>query len=219
LGLKTPVVATVINHPVSLGIQRGGENHTGITGTSYSIDPGMELGFYRTLFPHLSRSGMIYDIRNPAGYLAEEPMMEAACEKQGIRFISVGVEKKEGLASAAKELIARKVDIIIIPTNRLVYANLGIFLPVTNSHKVPVVSMNKQGVEYGALAALYADTYKLARLAVPILIQILEEKRVPSNIPFVFIKKPDVIINLSAAKRLNYEFPAEIIEKASIILR
>ena len=78
--------------------------------------------------------------------------------------------------------------------------------------------MSKQGVENGALAGLYADTYKLGRYTAPMAKQILEGEKDAAHIPFNFIPNPDVALNLKAAKTLGYAFPADILGQATIIV-
>jgi len=218
--LRTPVVATVINHPVSLGIAgEGPREGSRLTGTSYYIDAEKQLEFYLRLYPSTETVGMIYDSNNPAGYLAEEPFMRSACERMGKRFVSIGVTQRSEIAEAALGLIKGGAQLIVIPTNRVLYSNLDAVLGVTHGHKVPVVSMNKQGVEYGALAALFADTYKLGRYTAPMAKKIMLGREDPFDIPFAYAPDPDIIINLKEAKALGYEFPPDILGMAAIILQ
>lgn len=190
LQLKTPVLASVINHPISLGIKEGGSIRSNISGTSYYIDASLQLDLYLKLFPYLKKIGMVYDGNNPAGYLAEEPLMRAACMEKNIEFISTNTTERGGVADAANLLIQKEVELIVIPTNLQIYNNLDLILEVTTPHKIPVVSMNKQGVEAGALAALFADTYKMGRQMESIIGQILNSSKKVSDIPFVFSVSP-----------------------------
>ena len=220
LKLRTPVIATVINHPASLGVaQESGDSDTKLTGTSYYIDANMQLDLYRTLFPQTASVGMIYDVKNPAGYLAEEPFMKKACDALGMGFHSVGINQKTELEAATKQLIAAGVDLIVVPTNRLVYGNLDVVLEITREHNVPVVSMNKQGVENGALAGLFADTYNLGRQTADMAKRILIDQSDPLEIEYEYISEPDVIVSLSSADHLNYEFPADVLSGATIVLQ
>lgn len=219
LKLTTPVLASVINHPISLGIssELPGQN-SNISGTSYYINASQQLSLYVDLFPELKRVGMIYDANNPAGYLAEEPLMKEACVKRELLFISKGATGRSNVAEAAAYLLEQQVDVIVIPTNLQIYNNLDIVLEITNSKNIPVVSMNKQGVEAGAIAALYADTYKTGRHMVNLIQQIVLQKRNASRIPFYYTLSPDLIINLKAAAVIDYEFRPEVLGRASIVL-
>jgi putative ABC transport system substrate-binding protein len=221
LAMQTPVIATVVNHPASLGLETDKRTASNIrlTGTSYYIDTQAQLELYLTLFPQARKIGMVYDQHNPAGYLAEEPFMRKASQAQNLAFVSVGIEKKAQLAAATRELIEQHVDIIVIPTNHLVYSNLTDVLDITEAQQIPVVAMNKQGVENGALAALFGDTYKLGRYTAPIAQQILLNKTEPGAIPFQFTPKPDLILNLRAAHQLGFEFPVDVLGDAAIILQ
>lgn len=219
LSLQTPVLASVINHPIILGIKQDNEStQTSISGTSYYIDAQKQLDLYLQLFGTVSKLGMIYDSNNPAGYLAEEPLMRAACTKKNIEFVSVGATGKTDLTDATKKILDTNVDFIVIPTNLQIYNNLDIILKQTNPLKVPVVSMNKQGVESGALAALYADTYKNGRQMIKVIERIIQNKEAASEIPFQYAEQPNLIINLQSAKMLDYEFKPTILGNASIVL-
>ena len=224
LSLRTPVIATVINHPASLGVNPDSMTEgTAVSGTSYYVDAEKQLELYLQLFQSRSakkhRIGMIFDRNNPAGALAEEPFMRKASKKRGIQFQSVGVTKKTELRSAIKKLVNAGVTLVVVPTNRLVYGNLAQILAVTNPAGIPIVSMNKQGVENGALAALFADTYNLGRQTAQLADQILRTDANPARVGFQFITKPNIIINLSAANALNYQFPPQILGDASIVLQ
>jgi putative ABC transport system substrate-binding protein len=219
IGMKTPVIATVINHPKSLGLNQSGASSISLTGTSYYVDSHKQLDLYMSLFPGTQHVGMIYDVNNPAGYAAEHPFMQETVKEKYKTFSSVGIKNQDELAVATKKLVRDGVDIIVIPTNRLVYKNLKLVLEITNEKKIPVLSMNKQGVEYGALAGLFADTYQLGRYTGPIAKMILEKKVDPVKIPFKFHPEPSLILNLRAAKSLDYEFQADILGSAAIILQ
>ncbi|WP_108650985.1 ABC transporter substrate-binding protein [Dongshaea marina] len=218
--LKTPVIATVINHPASLGISSEKKNSGGsITGTSYYVDAKKQLALYQTIFPKIKKVGMIFDGNNPAGYLAEEPFMREASRKGGAEFVSVPVIEKTELLKAAQQLVAEDVDIIVIPTNRLVYGNLETVLEVTDKHGIPLVSMNKQGVENGALAALYADTYNLGRQAANLASPIISQGKSPGEIGFEYIEEPDIILNLKVAGKLGVDVPSFVLDKATIVIQ
>lgn len=218
LQLQTPILASVINHPISLGIKEGGEIQSNISGTSYYIDANRQLDLYLDLFPDLKKIGMVYDKHNPAGTLAEEPLMKKACMARDIEFISTGATGRDDVGYAAKLLLLNQVELIVIPTNLQIYNNLDLILEVTLPHRVPIVSMNKQGVEAGALASFFADTYKTGRQMESIIRQIVYDSKIVSDIPFVFSAAPDLILNLQAAEKLDYEFQPSLLGRASIVL-
>lgn len=218
LQLQTPVLASVINHPISLGLKEAENVQSNISGTSYYVDAKRQLDLYRDLFPGLKKIGMVYDEHNPAGYLAEEPLMQKACKERGLEFISVSATGRDDVAYATNLLLLKHVELIVIPTNLQIYDNLDLILEVTLPFRIPVVSMNKQGVEAGALASFFADTYKMGRQMEPIIRQIVDKSKKVSGIPFVFSEKPDLIINLQAAEKLDYEFNPSLLGRASIVI-
>ena len=220
LKMRTPVIATVINHPTSLGVGHTVEDGaTRLTGTSSYVDAKKQLELYRSLFPRIKKVGMIYDANNPAGALAEEPFMREISAEMGIQFVSVPVTDKEEIQPAAALLLADGVDAIVVPTNKLVYGNLDIVIEQVANKQIPIVAMNKQGVENGALAALFADTYKLGRQTAEMATLVLRRGANPENVNFGFIEDPDIIINLSSANRIGYIFPAEVLSDAAIVLQ
>ena len=145
LSLRTPVIATVINHPASLGVNPDSMHEgTAVSGTSYYVDARKQLDLYLQLFQNRSNKkqkiGMIFDRNNPAGALAEEPFMRKACENKGIGFQSVAVNEKSQLQGAIKKLVNDGITLVVVPTNRLVYGNLAQILAVTNPAGIPIVS-------------------------------------------------------------------------------
>lgn len=220
LNLRTPVVATVVNHPASLGVEGNDTSRgTRLAGTSYYVDAKKQLDLYLELFPNVKRIGMVFDRNNPAGSLAEEPFMRTACESRGLEFQSIGIADKAELGDATKRLADLSVDLIVVPTNTLIYENLGTVLDVANQRKIPVVAMNKQGVENGALAALFADTYDLGRQAATIARRILVDGVDPAKIGFEYIATPQVIINLKSAGALAFTFPPRVLGEATMVIQ
>lgn len=220
LNLMTPIIATVVNHPASLGVsQKVASGSTRLSGTSYYIDADKQLSLYENLFPTISSIGMIYDKNNPAGVIAEMPFMRLAAERRQKSFVAAGVSEKAEISEATTKLLEGNVDLIVIPTNRLVYANLERVTELAFARGIPVVSMNKQGVENGALAALFADTYYLGRQTAKIARQIIRENRDPMDIGFEYYREPEIIINLKAAKRIQYQFPAAALGEAAIVIQ
>ena len=217
--LQTPVIGAVINHPLSLGIVAQDRAKENFTGLSYFVAPEKQLNLFQRLFPKATHFGMIFDKNNPAGFLAEEPLMAKACEKLGIRFSSVGISGRADIPEGARQLINEQVDLVIIPTNLEVYGNLDLILELFYDRKTPIVSLNKQGADNGALAALFADNYKLGRMAASMFRSILIDHIPAGQIPIVMIDTPDLIINLSAAENLSYEFPPDILVSAAIVLQ
>ena len=220
LKLRTPVIATVVNHPASLGVaQKASSGSTRLSGTSYYIDADKQLSLYQNLFPTISNVGMIYDKNNPAGAIAEMPFMRRAAEQRQMSFVAAAVSDKAQISGATTRLLDENVDLIVIPTNRLVYANLERVTELAFARGIPVVSMNKQGVENGALAALFADTYYLGRQTAKIAHRIIKENQDPVEIGFEYSEEPEVIINLKSAKRIEYQFPASALGEASIVIQ
>jgi len=214
LDLKTPIVATVINKPQALGIANS-DSKTNIVGTSYYIPIEKQLEMYLKLFPDTQVIGMIYDPNNPASI--EIPLMEKACKDKNIKFISISATTVDELPKAAKKLLNQGVEMIVVPTNQLVYQNVQRILNYTNLCGVPVVATNKQGVENGALAALYADTYILGREAVQFAKSILNGEEITER--FKYIDEYDTIINMNSAMKIEYSFPVDIVIGANIVLQ
>jgi putative ABC transport system substrate-binding protein len=215
--MEVPIVANVINHPVALrfamSVESSGNN---ITGVSYFIPPILQLQFYQKLMPTLNRLAFIYDLSNPAGVQAELPALREACEQLGITFVPVGINRHTELEAATRQMI-EQVDAFTVATNKMVYQYLADVLKVTEPARIPVFSLNKQGVEAGALAALYADTYKLGRLSVSQIVSILSERKKPSAVAFKFTPAPDIFLNIAAAKRIGFDFPPTILDVATVI--
>ena len=209
--MNTPVIATVINHPASLNIrdeQVG--NDLKLSGTSYYIDVRDQLELYRELFPGARKIGMIYDAKNPAGY-GGRALSPQGVRDGGIDFDLVSVDQANDLPQATQHLLEGGATMIVIPTNNLIYENLSPVVELADKNQVPVVSMTKQGVENGALAALYADTYDLGRQAAELAARILRGDVDPREAGFQYARHTDIIINLTSAKALRYQFPPNVL--------
>jgi len=229
---EIPVVVLGGNTPLALGIVKDLKNPGGnITGSSYFIDPKKQLKYFKMVFPELKTLGILYNPENGAS-LAEVPATKIYCQEMQINLIEKIVNREliEGklelydsfvkkLPLATKSIVSKKVDAVLIPTNSEISDNMEYVLKITDPSKIPVFAYAEKGVENGALAGLTSDNVKLGYETAKIIVRILKDKESPVNIPFIFDEFPRMIINLKAAKKIEYEVPFSVVAAADKVIK
>lgn len=176
-----PVIFGGTNHPGALGIK--GEN---ITGTTYYINPAIVVNLIMKLNPNVKKVGILYEApEQNAASAVEVPETETALSRNNIEFNKAEVMTKEDIFAKTKQIVKSGVQYLIIPTNRLLYANVSLIRSVCDEYEVPVVSFSRKGVYDGALIAITSDNRAQGEKMAQMLIDIVEGNKAPKDIKWV----------------------------------
>gem|GEM_PF-3771566 len=208
-----PVIFGGINHPGALGIK--GDN---ITGTTYYINPAIVVNLIMKLNPDVKKVGILYEApEQNAASAVEVPETEAALSRNNIEFIKAEVKTKEDIVAKTKRIIKSGVQYLIIPTNRLLYANVSIIRSVCDRYGVPVVSFSRKGVHDGALIAITSDNRAQGEKMAQMLIDIVERNKATKDIKWYFPQKYTIIVNQKTKEEMGISIPHQIYSIATII--
>ena len=213
--VNKPLVFGGVNHPKKLGIH--GEN---VTGTTYFISPDSVVNLIQRLDPRVRRIGLLYEpsSQNKASFV-EVPGIEAAAKERGLELVKESVRTKNDISAKTKRLTDRKIEFLIIPTNKLLYSNVELIRSITDPLKVPVVSFSRKGVYDGAMIGLTSDNRKLGEKMGQILIDITENNKKPKEIEWHFPKQYTIMINDGTRTELDVQIPQRIYSIATKINR
>ncbi len=224
-----PVLALGVNLRLKYGMSSSANKNSLISGSSYYINPEKQLRFFKVVYPRLKKIGIIYNPENGASQI-EIPSTEFAAKTLGLELVKQEIERDfvkgelesyELFAPKIEKAVLKvidKVDAIVVPSNSEIYDNIEYVLNVSNQHKKPVFSYSRKGVQLGALAGLSVSNHKLGEMAASIVVKVLLDNENPGLIPFKFDKAPRRIVNVTAAKKINYNIPIIALETASEVI-
>jgi len=143
--------------------------------------------------------------------------METALKSGNIICLKESVSTLNEIDLKAAKLISSGVQIIILPTNALLYNNIKALRKITDPKKIPLVSFSMEGIKNGALFGLTSDNIKLGEYMGEMIFDLLKKNKTVSNIPYKFPDEYKIVININAKKDLGTDIPVGILKIATII--
>ena len=148
-------------------------------------------------------------------------MAEEACKELGITFIGTTVTNSSEVKQATQTIID-KVDGIYISTDNTVVSALAAVSDVATRAGIPIMSADpSSALENEVMVSWGFDYYKMGKAAGRMAVEILNGKST-SEIPTGFMTSVDdidLLVNLDLAEKLGITIPADLIAKASTIIK
>lgn len=202
---EIPIVYSIVGEPKNTGIiESWGSSGKNITGVSMKIPTEKQLEMIQKAIPKVKRLGILFCVSTPQAIAIAEEAKQAA-KKFGMipRISSLPSDHLDRLPSVT-ETLARGVDVIYIPTDPILATrkNLTKIIEVSFRLKVPIIVVNDDAVELGALMALHCDFREIGSQAAPMAVKILKGVK-PIDIPSEMPLSHRLTVNLKAARQLG----------------
>lgn len=215
----TPIVYAVVVDPVATGLttqpERPEANLTGVT----TYDPQFattQLALLKELLPGLTRVALLGD----AG--AAPPLfqsVEVAARATGLDAKTYKVERSaspdfQGALDAAK---ADGVGAVVVISTPVTTPHRKAIVAHASGHRLPTLSPRDH--EDAAPLLSYGTTFtESTRRAAGYVGKILKGAK-PGDLPVQTVSQPELIVNLATARTLGINVPANILEKATRVVR
>lgn len=215
-----PVIYSAVTDPVGAGLvtslNEGGDNITGYS----DMTPVREQIELLTRLMKVERLGHVYST-GEANAVVLAGIARDVCADMGIEFVESTVTNSSEVKQATQAILNR-VDAIYVSTDNTVFSALQSVVQTALDKNIPVMSADPtSAVDYEVFAALGFDYYRHGRATGRLIARVLEGED-PSNIPTQFMSDPgdldQLILNLDVAKKIGVTVPADIIDRASVII-
>lgn len=217
-----PVVFTAVTNPVESGVVSSWEGSgRNLTGNSNWIGPEKTLHVFRLCVPELRRLGVLRS--RTTGVVSAAELQEMREHLKNLREPKIEVVEEilaevADLAPAVDRLVSAGVEAIWVPIDYLVYENMDKVFARVEGHGIPLVSSSLKGVRAGAVAGILVDYEMLGKKAMAIALDILERNQDPGKIPIGTMSGYQVVVNLGAARRCDFEVPLSLLALADVLL-
>lgn len=213
--IKTSWLFTNVNNPKIFGIKddnRFGSNHSGVT---YYVPVEKQLNFFKELMRgKLKKIGVIFDY-SAQSRRAELAEFRSVAESLKIAYEIKLINHKDEISKAVQQLLLNDVDAVILTSRGKVYNNADLVVKACAVKNVPVFSVNKKGVEKGAIAALASDYFVMVdQCLIPMVKDILSNRISPGRMPVRSLENPFIYLNSTQAKKIDMSIPEEILKQA-----
>ncbi len=205
---EIPVVGTSVTDYVSTGIVDSAENPgSNVTGYSDLSDANNHVELIQQLLPEAKTVAILYSTGEENSRIQAESAA-AAFEAAGLTAESYTANDSNDISSVVTEACTQ-ADVIYVPTDNLMAANMELVKNVALNQKVPVVSCFTADENDGALLSISISYYTMGYLAGEMAYEILVNGADPASmsIGVMSVEDMDITINQSVADELGITIP------------
>ncbi len=209
---EIPIVITAVTDPKVAGLVDSNEAPGGnVTGTSDLTPVEDQINLIKEILPEAKRLGIMYTSSEDNSILQAE-MAKTAGEAAGFEVSEFTVSKTEDIMAVSQSAIG-KVDVIYIPTDNLLAANMPAVSQITTPAKIPLIVGEKGMMEQGGLATKGIDYFELGKQTGVMAGKILNGEK-PADMPIEYQEESVLYVNQSVADELGITLPQEILDQA-----
>ena len=214
-----PIVFTAVADPVGGGIVSNMEKPGGnVTGTHCGIPQIAHVKTIKKMMPAARTIGLIYTEGEPNAELQMKEFV-AAAKEEGFHVVTetlpVDCKNEAVVEEATKRLIAQNVDVIAgLQDTSISRYGAGLIRAATEA-QVPTYMALSHLISQGATFSLGANFNRLGALSGEQALKILRDHVPPGDIPVGTDSNYSLIINLSAAKKVDLSIPVQLMKSAS----
>jgi putative tryptophan/tyrosine transport system substrate-binding protein len=216
---KTIPIVMIAGDAVGTGLVRSlarpGANITGISALVHGLS-GKRLELLKETVPKLSRVAVLWNPDGPGSTLGWKES-ETAARELGLQLHSMEVRSLNGFENAFEGATRARSAAVAQTGNPLFNGNQKRLTELAIKYRLPMIYVQREFVEFGGLMS-YGFDYAVFRRVATLVDRILKGAK-PGELPVEQPTKFELVINLSAAKRINIVFPSQILMWADEVLQ
>ncbi|MHB8268809.1 ABC transporter substrate-binding protein [Bradyrhizobium sp.] len=211
-----PIVATILNDPVGLGVAaslaRPGGNITGLSIQSTDL-AGKRIELLHEVVPGLHALAILTDTGYDAA-LREAGEVEVAARKLGLDVVKLEIRRAEDIAPVLATLSGR-AQAIYVPSGPLAFSNRARIDASARDARLPLITVVR-GYEESLLS--YGPSYtELFRRAADYVDKILRGAK-PGDLPIEQPTKFELIVSLKTARAVGLTIPETFLVRADEVI-
>ena len=217
---SVPIVFTIGSDPVAMKLvddfaKPGGR----LTGVHYLVRDltAKRLEILKEILPKLSRVITFY---NPGNRVAADgaTLAREEAKRLGLKFIERHVASAEELRKALQELKEKEADAFFYTPDAMVVAQAELIINTAKAKKIPTMFHEQTLVAKGALASYGQNYYQIGWISAKYVQQVLNGTH-PKDLKIETVDNVDLAINLQTAKQLGLTIPAQVLARASKVIK
>ena len=216
-GTDTPIIYGAVTDPVGAELVPSAADPSGnenVTGVSDMIPVAAHLRLLKQLSPEIITIGIVYNPGEANSAILTD-MALAAAPSVGVAIVTATADSTANVPLAAQSLIGR-VDAFYVTTDNTVVSAIDSVLAASEEAGVPFLMADPTSLAQATLAAGF-DYYEHGLTVGQIVLDVLSGVGT-DEIPVTYQPRAEIHLNLDAAERIGFAFPAAVIDQASAIL-
>ena len=201
---ENAVLFTAVTDPIDAGLVASAEEPgANITGTSDQAPMDKQIELLLSIVPTAETVGIIFN-SSEMNSVVQSDQAKALLEAAGVNVEIMTVTSTNDVQQVMESLV-QKVDAIYIPTDNTLSSTMATVGQIAMEAKIPVIPGATDMVEVGGLATYGIDFKELGRQTGEMALQILEEGKLPSELPVQFPETLQLVINEEMAEALGID--------------
>ncbi len=214
---QMPIVFAGVTDPVQAElVPSWSASGSNVTGVSDLLMMARRAQLVRQFVPQARRVGVVYNPADAASVLVIREFQEQLT-KAGMLMVEVAASRALDVAAAARSLIG-KVDAMHTFWDSHTQAAYPGLVKVANDSKIALLAADTLSVQAGALAALVVTERDVGVAAGRQVVRILRGAK-PGAIAPETISRPQIQINLVAAKKQGVSLSEALLKSATVIVK
>ncbi len=207
-----PIVINAVTSPVGAGVveslESSGTNVTGVTNAA-PLEP--QLALVKEMLPQAQNIGFLFNLGEVNGRVLVEEAQRIA-PSLGMNAIVIGVSNISEVAAAMGQLLPQ-VDAIFNVTDNLVASATAQIVDLALQANTPVFGSDPNLLNLGLVAVDGVDFLELGQQAGVMVIDILLNDKLPTDIPIGKPTNTRLFINEEMAEALEITIPQSLLDR------
>jgi putative ABC transport system substrate-binding protein len=204
----------VTGHAASLA--HPGGNVTGFVDTSPDLS-GKRLELLKEVLPKTPRIAVLWNGANPVKVL-DFKETEMAAQALGLKLQSLKVKASEDFDKQFKATTIQRAGALVVLQDALTVYNARKIVSFAKTSRLPAMYGSTEFVDVGGLMSYAVNFPDLFRRAATYVDKILKGAK-PGDLPIEQPIKFELVINLKAAKQIDFIIPQSVLYRADRVIR
>lgn len=214
---QIPIVFSSVANPYLAGAGNSAEDHlANVSGVSSRGPIRESLIFLKEVLPDAQRVGTLWTPSeiNSEFYLE---LARKAAHELDMEIVAVPISNKREVLLAAQALVNKKIDVMYQISDNTINASFEAVGRAAAENAIPLFGGFVLSTHLGACAALGWDFFDMGYKAAQIAVRIKNGES-PGDIPFQYMDKVRLYLNLNAAQRQGIDFSEKVLKRADEII-
>ena len=204
-----PIVFSTGTDPVRSGLvasmNRPGGNVTGVNALSGELT-GKQLNLLYDLVPKAATVAALIDPKQPSAETITLPDARDATAQLAQKLLVLEASTAEEIDAQFANLDQKPADTMLVAVSPFFFTRAEQIVALAARHRIPAIYWRREFTEAGGLMSYGYDIADAYREAGRYAGRILNGEK-PGDLPIIQPTRFELVINLKAAKAINFEFP------------
>jgi ABC-type uncharacterized transport system substrate-binding protein len=214
---STPVVFCCVSEPFMAGVGKSNaDKQANVTGVMSLAAYDEAADLLAKYYPKVKRVGTVYN-PNELNSVVSKDHWKASLSKHGIELEEVAAMTPAEVGEAARALCTKDIQMMGQIIDNLTGGNFNSIVAAANKAKLPIFCFTSATSEAGAMVSIARDYHDMGMEAGKMSMEIMAGKS-PADIAIIPLPQHRLIVNVGATKKMGYEIPKGLIDRADKVL-